>query len=458
MLKVSGLNDLNILSIDVDIKTSDTHSARIRGLGPYSAKPEQGTSITVYEDQIALLVAKVDSVSYDVASGAFDIVAIDTTGWNSQYGHEIETTISVQSTTNVVSMLGRMTGMAVSGPAVSCYGGGTQTLAPDRAVSEVSSAFGLLFEHSTSTTPGYTLSNAGLTCLEGNNSPCLQVSCNDDYNNHISKIYIQREAPQSTKQLITITNQGSSGTTNVRLQNPNANYEEHGGLEHPIKFPSDYFIDPWTKQFITITVPVGTSIYHTAYDCGEDGYKKVLYYQCNDKERNWKLALYESDPGTDLSHPLVNPIIRLSPGNSYSGGKTTKFMRVEQFINNQISCPDCGGIQIKAYVWEGEDYDLPNWVRSFESGDEGRVDYNTLSSPYYPGESAFVSSGAGTRIARQDSTTYNLDVVKPGIDVTQATKAGVGTYVDGNKYQTTAYDITLSESPGVCQTRVGGEH
>lgn len=460
MLTVTGLSGLNVLSVDVSINTSQGHTATVQAIGPRENLPATDTGISIFDGLQLVLACKVQSVSYDAGSAVAQITAIDNTTWESEYAPEITTDIRVDQTTDVVSMLSSMTGITVTGPSISCYGGGQQTMSPERAVSSVANAFGLLYEVPITTTKAYALYNGGLNELEGNNSPCLAVGQSDSYSDHISRIYVQREPAQTTKQLVTITNQGTGGTTNVRLKNPNAQYEEHEGVEYPIKFPEDYWIDPWSKHFCTITVPVSTSIYHTAYDCGEDGYTKIMNYQCNDKSREWRLALYTQDPGTDLSHPLVQPLARLAPGNSYTCTGTTKVkcMRVEMYQNGQITCPDCGGIQIKAYVWEGEDYDLPAWVRSFESGDDGRTDYNIISSPYYPSEASFVASGAGARIVKQDSTTYNLDVTKPGIVLDQNLRAGVGTYVNGTKYQTTAYNITYTSAGGVDQTTIRGEH
>lgn len=458
MLTVTGLSGINVLSVTCNIVTSDTHTVSIQAIGDLTSIPVVGTAISVYEGNALLLNARIDTVDVDYTTQNINISAIDYVSWASKYTSPITSNIAVDQSINIQSMLSLMTRIPVTAPSISCYGGGTQTLSIDSALSDVASAFGLLYTHGIGANPSATLAPAGLGQKTGNNSPCLSVSQGDSYSDHISKIYIQREPAQATKDLLTITNQGASSSTNVRLQNPNAQYEEHDGVEYPIKFPSDYWIDPWSKQFCTITVPVSTSVYHTAYDCGEEGYTKVVYHQCNDKNRNWKLALYASDPGTDLSHPIVQPIIRLSPGGSYSGGQITKYMRIEQYTNNQILCPDTGGVQIKAYVWSGEDYDIPGWVRSFLSGDTGRVDYNSITSPYYPNENTFVSSGIGERIARQDSTTCHLDIVKPGIVLAQSNLTGVGTTVDNISLQSTAYSLSYIETLTNRETHIEGEH
>lgn len=458
-MQVTGLSaSLHVVSIQVRLAMCDTHSISIQVLGDKTALPALGTSLTVSDGNQQLLVAKVQRLSYNPATSTGTISCIDSTGWTSEYSPEIETNIDPSTTTNTLTLLRRMTNMNCNGDSVSCVGGGVQTLAPDRAVEGVTSAFGQLYNHSRSSTPGYTITNGGLNSILGNTSKCLSLDFSDDYSDHISKIYVQREAPQDSKSLITITNGGASSSANVRLKNPNAQYEEHDGLEYPIKFPEDYWIDPWTKQFCTITVPISTNTYHTAYECPEEGYKKVSCYQCNDKNGNWQLALYTSDPGTDLSHLLVNPIIRLSPGNSYSGGQTVRYMRIEHVTGGLIRCPSVGGVQIKAYVWTGEDYSITPWAGDYSSGDTGRVDYNVITSPYYGTKASFDAGGAGARIARQDSTTYNLGIVKPGLCLDHDTLEGMGTQVNGISYQTRCYDITFIEGSGTCETHLGGEH
>ena len=445
-----------VISIDVSLSIDEAHSWSCSFFSTADTYAI-GSDVTIYRDGEPLLIGVVTGYSYDAATQIMTVSGIDKTSFADQNDHR-ETTLAADTPTTVTAAIESVKqGTVTACPTIHCFGYGTYNGSTQAFVDRVANAFGLNW-YVNPVGSGYVLSSGDIatpvTCgrLSG-----WSYHSENNYDDRISHIFIQKAITSSSPTKISVKNTGTSSSQTVRLQNPNAIQASAGSAQ----FPMDYWIDPWNKCFVTIDVPVAFTNYNQATDIGS--VKQVTVLGCSDSLASpaWHLELWAGDPGAGTENATL--LEKLSVGQTWtsSGSDTATHARVARNITpNDVGAtkyPAYDGVEITAYTWsEIPGASVEAWSDSFSSGDTGRPDYNIICDEMYPNHSSFVSQGLGTQIAGRDSVTARRAFTAPGTPAI-GIKGGYELTIDGVAKRLPATSIHYTNGIGIEQVELGGE-
>ena len=455
--------DQPIVDINIELGLNQHHSFQISFVSS-SASYNLKTSVIIYRDGMPVLNGIVTNYSYDAAGKIMTISGQDANSFYYQHDQsDNPRTCSNDTLTTVAAALNSLdtrgnNDVAASCPVVSCFGYGSYNGATHDMVDRVCNSFGLNY-YSNPTGSGYSLSSGGLrepsnyTAAAGYN-----YTQNSDLDSIISKIYIQKAVTASQRRRVDIKNGSTSSSQTVRLTNPNHVLAAEGSSQ----FPIDYFIDPWTKSFVTIDVPVNSNMYNVAVNVGET--RQITYVNCNDSlaDPAWKLEIWDNNPGE--ANQTATRLGYLSKGQVWvaQDDETAGCVRVarDETVNGITATvfPTYDGVVITAYVWEQPaGSDVEAWSQSYSSGDtDGRPDYNIISDDMYPNKAVFDAQHLGQQIAKRDSLTMQRKFSLPGIKAVSVLD-NIALSNDGESYAMPVTSISYQVSPGQESTELRGE-
>lgn len=444
-----------IISIDVQLGIDNAHSWTISFITANDSY-EIGSEVRIYRDGVLLIIGAVTSYSYDVKTKVMTISGSDQTSFADQYDRQ-EAELATDSLTTVRAAVEAVqAGSVLDCPTITCFGFGAYNGDTQSFVDRVSNSFGLNW-YVNPIGAGYTLSSGDIVTPA---SPQLyqgfDYTSGNDYDERISRIYVQKAITTDQKNKLTIKNPPTSSTQMVRLKNPNAIETQSGA-----QFPMDYWIDPWHKCFCTIDVPAGNTVYNQAASIG--AVKQLKVVSCSDSTHTpaWHLELWDANPGVGTTN--ANKLATLSVGQTWtaSGNQTATYARIAATVmQNGVGItdyPHYDGVEMEAYAWaEIPGSAVEAWSDTFESGDVGRPDYNIINEEMFPNHDSFVSQGLGRQIARRDSIVNRKSITIPGNPLI-GIKSGYKMVIDGSDVVLPATSIHYVNALGAEQAQIAGE-
>ena len=456
-----------ITAINVNLQINGAHGFSVSFKTDSSSYPMQA-DVTIYRDGVAILVGTVTSYSYDAAVGVMTISGQDKTTYQGTHDAKPNAIVELSATqpTTVADAIRSVyrqvnddydTDIVTQCPHITCYGYGMYNGGTLSFIDRMCNSFGLDY---TATPAGYRITRGGIGVpADPTVYKPASIGRSVDKSRIISDIYIQRAITVSNRQTVNIKNGSLASSTTARLTNPNAVNAVAGQPQ----FPKDYFLDPWTKAFVTIDVPVATVVYSVPVSISTA--QKVTYANCTDTlvQPAWRLEVWDGDPGTGAV-PAANRLAYLTRGQSWTaqGDETAQYLRIARDIQTDngavTTYPTYDGVTIKAYLWPTLDAaELLPWSASYSSGDaDGRPDLNVISEPMYPSKASFDLQELGPQIARRDSVGQVQSMTIPGTPAIGLLDGASATH-DGTVYRQPATGITYAAAAGSELTTITGE-
>lgn len=462
MLETDLIND-KIISIDVNLALNAKHSFSIT-LFKAQAADYRRREIGIYRDNVLILNGVVTSQSYNAAIRQLTITGQDRNSYICERDATPDSakTLSAATATTLPAAIQTIKSNAVrSCPAVPCYGYGSYSGSTHAFIERIANSFGLNYISDPVGT-GYYLSPADLAEPETFSvRGAFGLAESSDAKSVISKVFVQKAITQAQFQQIEVKNTAVSSTELVRLINPNA----VSSGDPSKQFPKDYYLDPWTKSFVTIDVPAVNTVYKTATQIAPA--QQVKYISNNDTitDPPWRLEVWQGDPGVgDLPNPGAVKQAYLTAGQTWTAGPNEQatHLRIAHDIQDGgasiTDYPHYDGVAITAHVWQtAPSSAITPWHGEYLSGDSsGRPDYNVISEEMYPNKSAFAAAGVGTWIAKRDSLNLQRSFVlpkTPDFDLLDS----VAVITGGHAYPIPITSMQLRNAAGVEQTQVKGE-
>lgn len=467
-----SLNE-KVLSIDVNLQINSAHSFSIAFLSSassYALKSE----LSISRDGVKILDGIVTNYSYNALSQVMTISGQDKNSYDCVHDASPNAIISQDSNTlttikTAIDTVKRTldeehsltpSDIINSAPTIQCYGFGSYNGDTQSFIDRICNSFGLNY-YSNPTGRGYTLTAGDIEePVSYTSIPGYSLNQSSDINTCINNVYIQKAITANNRNTLNVKNGNIATTQQVRLINPNAVNATVGNPQ----FPKDYFLDPWTKSFVTLDVPVATVIYKEAISIQPA--QKIVYANCNDTLVNpaWKLEVWDGDPGVgDI--PAANRLGYISRNQTWeanSNDQYASYLRVARDIQvngqNVTTYPAYDGVTIKCYTWASLDNASQQpWSSSYSSGDTaGRNDLNVISEAMYPNKSLFDSQNLGQQIAKKDSLNITRAITIPETPALNIL-SNVAIPYNNNSYALPACSIHYTNSAGTDQTQITGE-